>query len=178
MRKPRSNHRGLPAALAATNHLGKQLDRKRREESREKKLLKAEQSDLDFLAAPRPVVTDEEAAPQPVIPTSIPGWFAARGWQPFGFQREVWQAMASGRSGLLHASTGSGKTYAVWLGALASLYPALLESPFAEPQPVKPLTVLWITPMRALAADTVRALQAPLPALQLPAITSSLNITV
>jgi ATP-dependent Lhr-like helicase len=27
--------------------------------------------------------------------------------------------MARGRSGLLHASTGSGKTYAVWFGALA-----------------------------------------------------------
>ena len=46
------------------------------------------------------------------------GWFAARGWQPFAFQREVWAAMAAGRSGLLHATTGSGKTYAVWFGAL------------------------------------------------------------
>ncbi|MFN5157614.1 MAG: hypothetical protein ACK5IH_15375, partial [Betaproteobacteria bacterium] len=27
-------------------------------------------------------------------------WFAARGWQPFGFQREVWAAMHAGRSGL------------------------------------------------------------------------------
>ena len=27
--------------------------------------------------------------------------------------------MAAGRSGLLHATTGSGKTYAVWFGALA-----------------------------------------------------------
>ena len=26
--------------------------------------------------------------------------------------------MAAGRSGLLHATTGSGKTYAVWMGAL------------------------------------------------------------
>ena len=41
------------------------------------------------------------------------------GWQPFAFQREVWAAMAAGRSGLLHATTGSGKTYAVWFGALA-----------------------------------------------------------
>ena len=46
-------------------------------------------------------------------------WFARRGWQPFGFQREVWVAIAAGRSGLLHATTGSGKTYAVWMGALA-----------------------------------------------------------
>jgi len=45
-------------------------------------------------------------------------WFVARGWQAFDFQREVWDAMAAGRSDLLHATTGSGKTYAVWFGAL------------------------------------------------------------
>jgi len=50
-------------------------------------------------------------------------WFTARGWTPFDFQREVWAAMAQGRSGLLHATTGSGKTYAVWLGALARQQP-------------------------------------------------------
>ncbi|MFY3383567.1 hypothetical protein, partial [Paracidovorax sp. MALMAid1276] len=48
-------------------------------------------------------------------------WMAARGWQPFGFQHEVWQALGEGRSGLLHATTGAGKTYAVWLGALQHL---------------------------------------------------------
>jgi ATP-dependent Lhr-like helicase len=37
-------------------------------------------------------------------------WFAANGWQAFDFQREVWAAMRQGRSGLLHASTGAGKT--------------------------------------------------------------------
>ncbi len=166
-RKPRTSHRGLPAALAATNHLGKQLDRKRREESRERKLLKAEQGAIDFHAPARPAAAGDEAANQAVaaVPLSIPQWFAARGWQPFAFQREVWAAMAGQRSGLLHASTGSGKTYAVWLGALAALHPKLLEAPLAEPGAVKPLCVLWITPMRALAADTVRALQLPLPAL-------------
>jgi len=82
-------------------------------------------------------------------------WFVAQGWQPFGFQREVWAAMQQGRSGLLHATTGSGKTYAVWLGALAR----------AAPENGKGLQVLWITPMRALAADTARALERPLPVL-------------
>jgi ATP-dependent Lhr-like helicase len=79
-------------------------------------------------------------------------WFAARGWRPFAFQREVWAAMAAGRSGLLHATTGAGKTYSVWFGALAR---AQAE---AGPGP----QVLWITPMRALASDTTRALQLPL----------------
>jgi ATP-dependent Lhr-like helicase len=78
-------------------------------------------------------------------------WFASRGWQPFEFQREVWAAMARGRSGLLHATTGSGKTYAVWMGALARS----ADSPGVR--------VLWLTPMRALAADTRRALELPLP---------------
>ena len=57
----------------------------------------------------------------PVLDTELllaQRWFDARGWQPFDFQREVWDAMQAGRSGLLHASTGSGKTYAVWWGAL------------------------------------------------------------
>lgn len=83
-------------------------------------------------------------------------WFARRGWQPFAFQREVWQAVAAGESGLLHASTGSGKTYAVWLGALQRF------ATDAAPGQPAPLAALWITPMRALAADTARALQAPL----------------
>ncbi|WP_312779810.1 ligase-associated DNA damage response DEXH box helicase [Acidovorax temperans] len=95
-------------------------------------------------------------------------WMAARGWQPFAFQQQVWQAMAEGRSGLLHATTGAGKTYAVWLGALER-FSALARVDIAQAAPKKeaskapPLTVLWITPMRALAADSLRALKEPLP---------------
>ena len=77
-------------------------------------------------------------------------WFARQGWQPHAFQQDVWAAMAAGRSGLLHATTGSGKTYAVWMGALQRC------------TPTAGLQVLWLTPMRALAADTTRALQQPL----------------
>ncbi|NUT16027.1 MAG: ligase-associated DNA damage response DEXH box helicase, partial [Cupriavidus sp.] len=91
--------------------------------------------------------------------------FDARGWQPFAFQREVWTAIARGQSGLLHATTGTGKTYAAWLGALMAF-----ATPRAAPshdKPAPPLTVLWLTPMRALAADTTRALQAPLAELDL-----------
>ncbi|WP_426390620.1 ligase-associated DNA damage response DEXH box helicase [Variovorax sp. R-27] len=89
-------------------------------------------------------------------------WFAARGWKPFKFQREVWKAIGEGKSGLLHATTGAGKTYAVWLGALQAFSQARKAS--ARPA-APPLTVLWLTPMRALAADTLRALQQPLEAL-------------
>jgi len=85
---------------------------------------------------------------------SAEGWFAARGLAPFPFQREVWAQVAAGRSGLLHASTGAGKTYALWF--------ALLNRALAGEVPGGGLRLLWITPMRALSAATARALEAPL----------------
>lgn len=87
-------------------------------------------------------------------------WFGRRGWQPFDFQRQVWRALQRGDSGLLHATTGSGKTYAVWFGALARAVRAGV--PLARGRHAPPLGVLWLTPMRALAADTARALSLPL----------------
>ena len=88
-------------------------------------------------------------------------WFAGRGWQPFAFQREVWAAMVEGRSGLLHATTGSGKTYAVWFGALDRSRRLAGGAP-KPASSAPPLGVLWLTPMRALAADSARAMKAPL----------------
>jgi len=96
------------------------------------------------------------------VKAALDAWFAARGWKPFKFQREVWKAIADGNSGMLHATTGAGKTYAVWLGALQVFSQARKET--ARPA-APPLTVLWLTPMRALAADTLRALKQPLEAL-------------
>ena len=98
---------------------------------------------------------------------ALAAWFAARGWKPFAFQRAVWKAVAAGESGLLHATTGAGKTYAVWLAALAAFVHKQKASPVKSTRRplAPPLTVLWITPMRALAADTLRALQQPLEAL-------------
>ncbi|NMZ77991.1 ligase-associated DNA damage response DEXH box helicase [Pseudomonas mandelii] len=97
-------------------------------------------------------------------------WFSARDWKPFAFQKQVWTAVKRGESGLLHASTGAGKTYAVWFAALnryaTSIVP--VEKPRKRKPLAEPLTVLWITPMRALAADTARALEAPLHDLQIP----------
>ncbi|BEP39899.1 ligase-associated DNA damage response DEXH box helicase [Variovorax sp. V15] len=101
-----------------------------------------------------------------IVKTALDTWFAARGWKPFKFQREVWKAIADGRSGMLHATTGAGKTYAVWLGALQAFVRARKAAASTNARPVaEPLTVLWLTPMRALAADTLRALQQPLEAL-------------
>lgn len=89
-------------------------------------------------------------------------WFAGRGQQPFAFQREVWRAMRAGESGLLHATTGSGKTLAVWLGALLRLAAPESDPPPRTARTARATRALWITPMRALAADTVLALREPL----------------
>ncbi len=97
------------------------------------------------------------AHPPPAGPAE--SWLAARGWQAFPFQREVWAAVGQGRSGLLHATTGSGKTYAVWLGMLGEL---LRRHPPQASRAAEPLRAIRLTPMRALAADTTRALTAPL----------------
>ena len=92
---------------------------------------------------------------------TVDAWFAERKWTVFAFQKEVWRAAMKGESGLLHATTGSGKTYAVWLAALQR---AMLQDKKSK-RKKSGLRVLWITPMRALAADTTRALEEPLPAL-------------
>lgn len=96
-------------------------------------------------------------------------WFTDRGWSPFPFQRDVWAAYQRGESGLIHAATGTGKTYAAWLGPVLEA----LEAGDAPRSPVErrdadSLRVLWITPLRALAADTMQALQAPIADLGLP----------
>ena len=95
-------------------------------------------------------------------PQSVDDWFAARGWTPFGFQREVWNAYLSGESGLVHAATGTGKTLAAWIGPLlewrAEGAPAAAPGRRRKYPDGPPLRVLWITPLRALAADTAVAL--------------------
>lgn len=117
----------------------------------------------------------------------IETWFASRGWRVFDFQREVWDAYLAGESGLVHAATGTGKTLAAWIGPLLEW---LAEQPprrageiaFDEEDDVAPdsvrrrprrdsapgLRVLWITPLRALAADTAEALGAPVKSLGIP----------
>jgi ATP-dependent Lhr-like helicase len=80
--------------------------------------------------------------------TAVGDWFASKNWSAFAFQKEVWKAMRAGHSGLLHASTGAGKTLAVALGALQAL---------GNVQRTRQTRIVWITPMRALAADSSRA---------------------
>jgi ATP-dependent Lhr-like helicase len=100
----------------------------------------------------------------------IERWFADQGWEPLPFQREMWGHMAKGRSGLLNAPTGTGKTYAVWGGVVntALVTPALGQSRkrhiHATPAQgrtdnTKGLKAIWITPLRALAGEIAQSAQ-------------------
>jgi ATP-dependent Lhr-like helicase len=92
---------------------------------------------------------------QPGWDTPLAAWFAARGWKPAAFQRETWRRYLAGESGLLHTPTGSGKTLAAFGGPLLQ---ALADGAAALPTKVEGPRVLWVTPLRALAVDTARAL--------------------
>jgi len=101
--------------------------------------------------------------------TQVEAWFRNREWEPFAFQREVWDAYTRGESGLIHAATGTGKTYAAFLGPVIEA----LSEPIRQRTPRRradaaPLRVLWITPLRALAADTEQALQQAVEGMALP----------
>ena len=112
--------------------------------------------------APAPAAVHRSRRPVDAGQLALPSaeaWFAARGIAPFAFQREVWEHIAAGRSGLLHAATGAGKTLAVYFG--------LLNRALTGEVGGGGLRLLWVTPMRALAADTARALESPLAGLGL-----------
>ena len=97
----------------------------------------------------------------------LENWFAAKGWQPFEYQRQTWAAYRDGHSGLVHAPTGMGKSYSVWL-AIVGRWLDENPDPAHWPKQPEPLRALWITPMRALASDTLVSLQAPIVELDLP----------
>ncbi len=84
-------------------------------------------------------------------PFSAEEWFARRGWTPHAFQLEAWRRQRGGESGLVHVPTGSGKTYAAYLGALEAL----------SARPVRGAAVLYVSPLRAVARDIELALRLP-----------------
>jgi ATP-dependent Lhr-like helicase len=93
------------------------------------------------------------------------GWFTARQWKPFPFQREAWQAYLEGKSGLVNAPTGSGKTYSL-------LMPILLEfirdNPDYKRKKNNGLQAIWITPIRALSKEIELSAQRLVDGLELP----------
>lgn len=84
-------------------------------------------------------------------------WFKGRHWHAFPFQTETWEACLDGKSGLVNAPTGSGKTYAMFIGAaLTSIRDHGVEH---DPSRMgkEGLQIIWITPIRALTRDIKKA---------------------
>lgn len=77
-----------------------------------------------------------------------------KGFTPFDFQAETWQHFLTGRSGMLNAPTGFGKTYALLLPFLMQHINQVNNKRKAK----NGLQLLWITPLRALARDTEHAM--------------------
>ena len=87
----------------------------------------------------------------------IDHWFATKGLMPFAFQKETWQHIALGHSGLVNAPTGCGKTFSVFIGAVIQF---INEHPSNyTTQKNSGLQLLWVTPLRALAKDIARAME-------------------
>ncbi len=87
----------------------------------------------------------------------INDWLISKGFQPFAFQEESWQMIIEGRSGLVNAPTGCGKTFSVFLGALIDF---INQHPDKYREKSKNgLQLLWVTPLRALAKDIGRAME-------------------
>lgn len=97
---------------------------------------------------------------------------AEQGRPPFDFQRAAWAASLAGRSGLIHAPTGMGKTLAAWLGPVCDWlqrHPKGWSPPASAKRKLgPPIEVLWLTPLRALANDTEQSLRRPIDDLGLP----------
>jgi ATP-dependent Lhr-like helicase len=92
------------------------------------------------------------------LPELFGAWFAKRGWSARPHQLAMLREARRGRSALLIAPTGGGKT-------LAGFLPSLVE--LAE-GPREGLHTLYISPLKALAVDIHRNLEAPVAEMALP----------
>lgn len=83
-------------------------------------------------------------------------WFKYKKWKWAAFQKEAADAYLSGKSGLVNAPTGSGKTYSLWLPILIRYINALPKKPTKQKTG---LQIIWITPLRALSKDLFRNME-------------------
>ncbi|PTS89082.1 ligase-associated DNA damage response DEXH box helicase [Caulobacter sp. HMWF009] len=90
------------------------------------------------------------------LPPRFQDWFAARGWAPRAHQLDMLDKARAGRSALLIAPTGGGKTLA---GFLPSLIDLSERPPRNSPAGVH---TLYISPLKALAVDVERNLMTPI----------------
>ncbi|EKF20102.1 ligase-associated DNA damage response DEXH box helicase [Nitratireductor pacificus] len=101
----------------------------------------------------------------PDLPAPFGEWFATRGWQPRAHQLDLLARTRAGRSALLIAPTGAGKTLAGFLPALTDL----AGRPKAKPgEARRGVHTLYISPLKALAVDIQRNLAMPVAEMSLP----------
>ncbi|WFB65348.1 ligase-associated DNA damage response DEXH box helicase [Sphingobacterium sp. WM] len=82
-------------------------------------------------------------------------WFFNQGWNAHQFQKDCWEAIIDGKSGILNAPTGYGKTFAIWFGILDHYYSQ--QNKLQSKPTKKSLHTLWITPLRALSKEIFKA---------------------
>ncbi|HEY8388220.1 MAG TPA: DEAD/DEAH box helicase, partial [Parasegetibacter sp.] len=87
----------------------------------------------------------------------ITGWLNKLDRKPFLFQKQTWQQIIDGQSGLVNAPTGFGKTYSVFLGAIIDFINQHPEN--YQIKSDNGLQLVWVTPLRALAKDIGRAME-------------------
>src|ERR1700738_2322517 len=88
---------------------------------------------------------------------TIQDWMLSRKLRPFPCQEQTWQHILEGRSGLVNAPTGCGKTFSVFLGALIDFINHHPDD--YRTRSASGLQLLWISPLRALAKDIGRAME-------------------
>jgi ATP-dependent Lhr-like helicase len=84
-------------------------------------------------------VTIPDPIDEPLLPDTFARWFAARGWTPRRHQLDLLATARAGRSALLIAPTGAGKTLAGFLPTLVELSEASRYRPLGlrrQPSPV------------------------------------------
>ena len=113
--------------------------------------------------------------PSFVLPDVFARWFAARGWAPRAHQLELLKRAQDGKSVLLIAPTGGGKTLAGFLPTLVELSEAReagaqkkIVSAGRSVQRSQGLHTLYISPLKALAVDIARNLETPVAEMGLP----------
>ena len=86
-------------------------------------------------------------------------WFTAAFAEPTAAQAGAWDAIGKGEHTLVVAPTGSGKTLAAFLSAINDL---VAGAPAEAAPPAARCTVLYLSPLKALAVDVERNLRSPL----------------
>jgi ATP-dependent Lhr-like helicase len=109
----------------------------------------------------------------PQLPDVFACWFAGRGWQVHAHQLALLARANAGRSALLIAPTGGGKTLAGFLPTLVELSERgvrsrNLKSTGRALVRSQGLHTLYISPLKALAVDIARNLEIPVQEMGLP----------